>query len=301
MPKYLKKISLILLLSGSLFSSIILFYTLQSFIGMFNFRYRNETSNPITTASEFDNQFTDFPPINAAAIPTSAIKGGLLLLENRYEEARAELLKASKANPYIGYSDYIMGNHYYSMGNIDSSLFYSKRAFNLWPKSIDNYNMINKVYAYKGDTLSIIESYIEIKDFFKTREEYHTSFIKYYSLAKYSYYDIEYADLIPIKLDQLIGEWVQVFNMKNGSYKIRQNKKIEFLSNGFFKSDNKYFKLRNNNNKFLLSFQNNPDKVISSFSVNYSEKWQTLVLSFKDSEGNKEQFFRRSSELDLPN
>ena len=159
--------------------------------------------------------------------------------------------------------------------------------------------MICKVYAHEGDTLSIINSYLEIKDFFKDRGEYYNTFIKYYSLAKYFYYDIEYTDQESISLDKLIGEWVKVNNRKDGAIRINNSKKIEFLANGFFKSDDKFFFYDIVGDNVLLSFQNNPDKVVSRIHVKYSQKWQTLILNFNNSPESENQFFRKTSELDL--
>ena len=290
-----------ILLIGSIFSCIILYLTLQTFIGFFNLRFKNLSSNPINSSSDYDNQITRFPPITPAAIPFKAYKGALLLNEGKFREGINELNKASIINPYIGFSEYLLGNYYYSKGIIDSSLFYSKKAFDLWPKSIENFTMLNKAYAHEGDTLSIIKSYMEIKDFFIDRDEYYQNFIKYYSLAKYSYYDIDYNDQRDISKDDLIGEWVEVYNRKDGGVRVKINRRIEFLTNGFFKSKNNFYLFDKIDNNILLRFQNNPDKVISTFTVKYSDEWQTLIVNFNESGEEKDQFFKRVSDLNLQN
>ena len=291
----------LILLAGSIFSCIILYFTLQTFIGFFNLRFKNKSSNPITSSVEFDQQINRFPPISPASIPLKAYKAGFLLSEGKYNEGVKILKEASHVNPYIGFSEYILGNYYYSKGNIDSSLYYSKKAFDLWPKSIDNFTMLNKAYAHEGDTLSIIKSYMEIKDFFISRDEYYQNFIKYYSLAKFSYYDIDYNDQRDISKDDLIGEWVEVYNRKDGGVRVKINRRIEFLANGFFKSKNNFYLFDKIDSNILLRFQNNPDKVISTFTAKYSDEWQTLILNFNESGEEKDQFFKKVSDLNLPN
>lgn len=292
-------LNLLLLLSISVFTCVILFLTLKSFIAMLNLQFKDSTDNPITTSLEFENQFTNYPPINVAAIPLAANKAVFLLSEGRDAEARKALKEASDINPYIGFSDFVLSNYHYASGNIDSAQFYGQKAFNLWPKSLSNFDMINKVYAYQGDTLSILKSYIDIKDFFKHREEYYNSFIKYYSLAKYSYYDVQYTDLQSISVNDLIGEWVRINNRKDGGVMVQSKTKIEFLSNGFFKSNDKFYLFDQNGDEILLSFQNTPEKVISTFSVKYSPEWKTLIVNFNDSSVDKVQLFRKTSELNL--
>ena len=297
---YNKLISIILILS-SIFCTYILFLTLQTFIGMFDLQFKSKTDFPIDTSEKFDKNFTGYPPINTSSIPLIAYKGALLLREGKYDLAVQELKRASEVNPYIGYSDFILGNYFYSMGNIDSSYFYANKAFKLWPKSINNFNLLNKINAFRGDTISIINSYIEIKDFFTHRKEYYDSFIKYYSFGKFYYYNIEYDDKREITSNQLIGEWVQVFNMKDGSIRVMKDRKIEFLSNGFFKSNSSFYLLDKVDNYYTIRFQDRPDKVISTFTAAYSDKWETLILNFNNASEDKDQFFKRVSELNLQN
>ena len=294
-------ISLLVILSLSIFTSSVLYFTFKSFVGMFNLQFSNQTDSPIKSSIEFDNQFSMIPPINGAAIPLAANKAVFLLSEGKDSEARKALKDASRVNPYIGFSDFVLSNFHYASGNIDSAQVYGERAFKLWPKSLSNFDMVNKVYAYQGDTLSILKSYIDIKDFFKHRTEYYDSFIKYYTLAKYSYYDVEYNDLVSISSEKLIGEWVRVNNRKDGGIMVQSKTRIEFLTNGFFKSNEIFFLFEQNGDDILLSFQNTPDKVISTFSVKYSPEWKTLIVNFNDSSVDKVQLFRKTSELNLDN
>ncbi|MDB9713541.1 hypothetical protein OAA74_02700 [Flavobacteriaceae bacterium] len=283
----------------SLFSVVVLFLTYKTFIGLFNLQFYKESENPITTVVEFENQFTSYPPINTASIPIIALKAPLLFKEDRVVEAKQSLAKASLINPYYGYSDYVLGNYFYFEGVIDSSYYYADRAFKKWPKSIVNFELINKVYAHEGDTLSIIKTYDQIKDFFSDREEYYDSFIKYYSLGKYFYYDIEYNDQESLSNEQLIGEWIKVNNRKDGGIRVQLNSKLEFLPNGFLKSQNKFYLFDKAQDTVFLRFQNNPNKVISKFLVKYSPKWKTLIVNFNNSSEDKNEFFRKTSELDL--
>jgi tetratricopeptide (TPR) repeat protein len=288
------------LLLFSVSSMVILFLTFKSFVGMYNFKFRSTSDSPVNSSKEFDEQFTGFPPINASAIPLDAYKGAFLLYEGREKEGLKFLAKSTEVNPYIGYSDFLLGNYYYSLGNIDSATYYGKRAFDLWPKSIDNFDLINKAYAYQGDTISIIKNYAEIKDFFKHRkDEYYESFIKYYSLAKYSYFNVDYSDAESISSNDIIGEWVQVFNRKDRGIRVKINSKIEFLRNGFFKSDNKFYLFDKNGDQISLRFQNNPENIISTLTVKYSKEWQTLIVNFNNSGEDNNKYFRKTSELDL--
>ena len=294
------KIIFIFLFVISVSSTIFLFLAFKSFVGMYNFKFRNISESPVNTYSDFIDQFTGYPPINAASLPLDAYKGAFLLLEGKDKQALESLKQATAVNPYIGFSDNILANHFYRVGDIDSALFYSERAFNLWPKLLDNFDMVNRVYAYQGDTLAIIKSYLEIKDFFTHRQEYYNSFIKYYSLAKYSYFDVDYSDKESIGIDQLYGEWVQVFNRKDGGIKVKNNKRLEFLTNGFLKSDNKYYIFDKQGDKVSLRFRNNSENVVSTFNIQYSEKWESIIVNFNNSSEDKNLYFRRISDLDLP-
>ena len=301
MKKSYTKIIFIFLFVISASSTIFLFLAFKSFIGMFNFKFRDISDSPVNTYSEFNRQFTGYPPINAASLPLDAYKGAFLLLEGKDKQALESLKQATAVNPYIGFSDNILANHFYRVGNIDSALYYSERAFKLWPKLLDNFDMVNKVYAYQGDTLAIIKSYIEIKDFFSHRTEYYDSFIKYYSLAKLSSFNVDYSDKGPISIEKLYGEWVQVFNRKDGGIKVKNNKRLEFLTNGFLKSDNKYYIFDKDGDKVSLRFNNNPEKVVSIFNIQYSERWKSIIVNFNNSGEDKNLYFRRISDLDLSN
>ena len=79
----------------------------------------------------------------------------------------------------------------------------------------------------------------------------------------------------------------------DGVVRVMKDRKMEFLPNGFFSSNDKYYLLNKVGDKYTISFQNRPDKVISTFKVTYSDKWETLILNFNDQTEDKNQFFRK--------
>lgn len=273
----------------SIISIVVLFSTYKTFSALSNLENKQ-----IKSSDEFDKQFSYFPNITPASIPVDALRGAIYLADGKSIDAKNYLTKASLINPHIGYSDYILANWYYFKGNIDSSYFYANRAFKLWPKSLDNFTMLNKVFANQGDTLNIINTYIQVKDFFKHRPEYYNTFIEHYGYAKYAYFNVTYDDLISISDSDLIGKWYKVIDKRDGGAIMDTTQTISFLRNKNFLSNNDSFLYRKINDTVLLSRISNPKYVLTKFSLSYSPKRKTLLVKSSANSMLSTRYFKKA-------
>ena len=83
-------------------------------------------------ASKFLNGFPSIPDINVVGEPIAVQKARYLINEKRYDEA-ITLLKNDQSSPYDTRKEYFIAMSYNSQNNIDSSLAYSQKAYNMKP------------------------------------------------------------------------------------------------------------------------------------------------------------------------
>lgn len=101
------------------------------------------------------------PNISASAQPMDAIKGRYLYEAGKYEEAIALLDKGAKANPVIGYSEFLKAGVYVRMGKIDSAVINATKAFYTRPKAKTYYQTLMAVLSLKKDTVAIQKAFEE--------------------------------------------------------------------------------------------------------------------------------------------
>ena len=257
-------------------------------------RFEKNPDKQLKTIEEFDKNFSYFPNITVTAIPIDGLRLAYYL-QNPQAQAKAQQLSklATLANPYIGYSDYVLARHYYFKGNIDSSTFYAEKAFTLWPKSIDNYKMYNQVLAFKGDTLGVLSAYESIQDIFRDRTKYGDMFIKYYTFAKVKYLIKSYPDESFIEYDNLNGRWQQIHEYEDGKVTYEDNF-IEFdTSKDFINfNDIRYFTSKSNDSLSLFSLSDRNYK-ITSLLVRFSDSLKTLTIKYDPKSNQPESFFKK--------
>jgi O-antigen ligase/tetratricopeptide (TPR) repeat protein len=107
--------------------------------------------------------FPSIPNLSATAQPIDAIKGRYLyeVGKEKYPEALALLDKGRKANPVIGYAEFLKAGIYYRMGKYDSAARNAKIAFNLRPKAKTYFQTLVAVLAQMRDTAGIKTAFIE--------------------------------------------------------------------------------------------------------------------------------------------
>jgi tetratricopeptide (TPR) repeat protein len=94
-----------------------------------------------------------YPSITATGLPIDALKANYYL--NNTDTILTLLSRASKANPYIMYPEYLKSKVYYQLNDIDSTIFYAKKAFNGLP--LNEYHAVNylQLLKIKKDTFEI--------------------------------------------------------------------------------------------------------------------------------------------------
>lgn len=277
----------------SFFCVVVSFSVFFTFKAQFNLFYPDKASTKIESLNEFNNQFSYFPNITAAAIPINAIKGGFAINERKYKLGDSLLDIAEKDNPYIGYTEYIKAKTFYALGNIDSSTFYAEKAFKKWPKSLDNYTMYLKTLAYQGDTLAIVEAFDYIDEIFKDRKIYSKEFVNYYTNAQLKYLITKYDDRSLISLSDLSGTWVKSFEYEGGKVQYDNSVRITFNQNQMISSSGVVYDVEQNSDTLNI-FSSKSKKLITKNLVYYSKKYQTMILVSDPRTEKVEQFFKKT-------
>lgn len=106
--------------------------------------------------------FPSIPNLSATAQPIEAIKGRYLYEAGKWDEALVLLDKGRKANPVIGYSEFLKAGLYFKKdiadpgkGWIDSAFRNGMVAFYARPKAKTYYQTLIAVLARKKDTVNI--------------------------------------------------------------------------------------------------------------------------------------------------
>tara|TARA_Y100000768_G_scaffold323725_1_gene260284 strand:+ start:779 stop:3106 length:2328 start_codon:yes stop_codon:yes gene_type:complete len=107
------------------------------------------------TLDKIDNITPWLPNITVTTIPMQAIKARYYLYYKRYDKAIPMLKEGISANPYLLFSENLLGKAYYEMGQIDSAFHYSKKAFYGLPNNALHGATYATVLSVKGDTLEL--------------------------------------------------------------------------------------------------------------------------------------------------
>lgn len=120
------------------------------FLQAFN---RGDYSTP--SLEVIDKFEMNYPSLSATTLPMSTIKGLYYITQQKYREAIPMFKKGMKDNPYLHISESFLGYSLDMIGEKDSSLYYTKKAFDYMPKNEMHYsNYINSLYQLK-DSLTI--------------------------------------------------------------------------------------------------------------------------------------------------
>jgi O-antigen ligase/tetratricopeptide (TPR) repeat protein len=105
--------------------------------------------------------FPSIPNLSATAQPIDAIKGRYLYEAGKFDEALVLLNKGSKANPVIGYSEFLKAGLYYKQDKLDSAFRNGMAAFYTRPKAKTYYQTLIAVLARMKDTANIKKAFRE--------------------------------------------------------------------------------------------------------------------------------------------
>ena len=129
-------------------------------------------------ASKFLNGFPPIPDINVVGEPIAVQKARYLINEKRYNEA-ITLLKNDQSSPYDTRKEYFIAMSYNSQNNIDSSLAYSQKAYNMKPFFFKNIAILCNLLQKKGmikEGDSIVSKYLRVTKTNKEAWLYASSF-----------------------------------------------------------------------------------------------------------------------------
>jgi len=144
---------ILLLIPISIYSSSRVFRSSQHqaiFLKAFN------TGDYSTPSLDVIDKFEmNYPSLSATTLPMSSIKGMYYLKQQKYREAIPLFRKGIKDNPYLHISESFLGYSLDMIGEKDSSLYFTKKAFDYMPKNEVHYaNYINSLYQLR-DSVTI--------------------------------------------------------------------------------------------------------------------------------------------------
>ena len=289
------------LLIKAIFLFFIIFSLVISYLVFKSFRYQKIMSldNDNRTVSLSEDEIEDIPFIPNISITTVPIEAMVskYYIANRNIDKGFNLLKQAKSvNPYIFYNEFLLGTFYLQSKQIDSAYFYSKKAFFGWPKNLDHYKLFNQILTIKKDTTEIFDTYVHVNKVFNSGDLHHQIFIDSYTKAKMRYMIYEYKDAQSVNLNQLYGEWEQMYEFEGGSINKMDNS-IQIDKNFFYSNKNKY-KYELVNDTLNLYFITN-NKLISQIPVFYSPSYKTLIFKNmirdlnSDNPDRQDQFFKK--------
>jgi O-antigen ligase/tetratricopeptide (TPR) repeat protein len=143
-------IPILLFSIGCFFSTILVYDSFKNQnILLSDFRAQSFDSD----VNLIDDISSVYPSITATGLPIDALKANYYL--NNTDTILTLLSRASKANPYIMYPEYLKSKVYYQLNDIDSTIFYAKKAFNGLP--LNEYHAVNylQLLKIKKDTFEI--------------------------------------------------------------------------------------------------------------------------------------------------
>lgn len=105
--------------------------------------------------------FPSIPNLCATGQPIEAIKGRYLSEQGKYEEAMKLMDEGRKANPVIGYTEFLKAGAYFKMGQYDSARRNALAAYAMRPRADTYFQTLIAVLAKLKDTANIHKSFNE--------------------------------------------------------------------------------------------------------------------------------------------
>ena len=269
----MKKFLLLFLL---LFTTYI---TYQVFVSM-RVQYELEShmgSNSANIAyDDIETLFPHFPNISVATIPLSAYKAYFYFTYSDINKALSTLDNSENVNPHIFFNEHLKSQIFFKINNLDSALYYAKKAFYGWPKNIEHYKNYNKLLVLNKDTTEILNAFDHIDSLFYDRSQYGDSFITSFARAKLSYV-ANYDSTSIIKKESLYGKWKSVIEFEDGTYS-EKNPNFLVINEFNYIDNNISYEYKFKEDTIFLNPISNPSYIISKLGVRYSAKYHSLLM-----------------------
>ncbi len=94
----------------------------------------------------------DIPNLSSSTLPMKAMLSRYYIRDKRFDDALRVLNESEKDNPFLHYNDFLRTSIYASLDKMDSAHYYSKRAFDAWPRASSYYKNIIFTSAKLKDT-----------------------------------------------------------------------------------------------------------------------------------------------------
>jgi hypothetical protein len=244
----------------------------------------------VFTFKEVDKMLNGYPNISSSSLPVDVWKVQYLLWEGDIEKANYHVKLASKANPHTYSGEYLQGQIFWSLRQLDSAYYYSKKAFLGWPKNINHYNSYLNVLEDKQDTISLIKAFDTLDSSLKKRPEYFKRFYASFNKIKLSFLVTNYEDQIDLDLYELVGNtYIRGYNFPNGQVIRDTTFSYTFKSKNIIVNQNgSEFFYKINSDTLNFYFKRDPNKPIAKYFSKYSPQYKTII--FRNVEFEKDKF-----------
>lgn len=260
------------------------------------FALNNSFPNATATLAQVDSLLPFYPILGASAYPINLYRAKASLMYGDAEKGYKYILSAKRDNPYTSSSDYFLSMVHLQYGDIDSAMFYSKKAFFAWPKNIEHFKLYLELIAQRGDTMSILDAGKFVNSTVDNQSEFIRILKKQYNVAKLTYLITSFPDASYVNKDTLIGQWDRVYNFKNSPDVFDSSTNYTFNDNTVL--------IRSPNDTLEYNYDIKLDSIFfyfkgssNSFSSNklvYSDSLKTLI--FKNVFTNdiyQDQYFKK--------
>ena len=105
----------------------------------------------------------NFPNISVTSLPIGSLVSYFYLNNDSLELAKNLAFQSQKINPYIGFNDHTLSQIYLKENNVDSALFYAKRAFFSFPNTTHS-TSLQQIFEISRDYKSLDSAFAQVKD-----------------------------------------------------------------------------------------------------------------------------------------
>ena len=238
--------------------------------------------------NDIENLFSTFPNVSVTTIPLNSYKAFYYYNYKNYDKALSILEESRLHNPYIFFVEFLTAKIFQSQKELDSAIFYSKKAFYGWPKNVDHFILYTDLLAQKGDTTEILNAFGNIDSLFFDRSEYGSHFIKSLAKAKLNYI-ANYKDRTSVDISKIDGKWTKVIEYKDSTFVRYDDFKLEFQGPYYIADETKFLYTIESDSLFIKPIQN-PDFILTKYQILFSPKYETLLLLYTNEKTSQQSF-----------
>lgn len=123
-----------------------------------------------------DTYEMDYPSVTSTTVPLKAMKGFFYIKNDSIQKGIELLHQGRKYNPYLYFSDAWLSQAHYELNNIDSSLYFAKRAYKQIPNNILH-------FAQNAQALMKLKDSLGLKELYENHERKETTHEEFYMTA----------------------------------------------------------------------------------------------------------------------